>query len=105
MDNIHLSLFETDNKKIISIKIYDIENQDIYAYGYSVFDFIKKKKIILKHHMYHDFFKFNYEKDSIDSLLINRETMQKIISYDVYQIFDMSKHEFCYKFQIIEWIL
>lgn len=105
MENIHLTLFETDNQKIISIKIYDLLNQDVYAYGYSIFDFIKKKKIILKHHLYHDFLKFNYQKDIIDSLLINRDTMQKVISYDVYEIFDMSKIEFCQKFHIIEWIL
>ena len=41
----------------------------------------------------------------IDSLLIDRRTMQKIISYDVYQIFDMSTNEFCDKFNIIEWTL
>ena len=105
MENIHLNLFETDNNKIISIKIYDVLNQDIYAYGYSIFDFIKKKKIILRNHLYHDFFKFNHEKDMIDSLLIDRRTMQKIISYDVYQIFDMSTNEFCDKFNIIEWTL
>jgi hypothetical protein len=105
VEKIHLNLFETDNNKIISIKIYDILNQDIYAYGYSIFDFIKKKKIILKHHIYHDFFKFNHEKDMNESLLIDRDTMQKVISYDVYDIFDMSKKEFCSKFHIIEWIL
>lgn len=105
MENIHLNLFETDNKKIISIKIYDVSNKDIYAYGYSIFDFIKKKKIILRNHLYHDFFKFNHDKDIIDSIIINRDTMQAVISYDVYEIFNMSKREFYQEFKIIEWIL
>lgn len=105
MDNIYLNLFETDNQKIISIKIYDFINHDAYAYGYSVFDFIKKKKITLKDHLYHNFLQFNHKENINNSLIINRDVMIEIISYNVYDIFDMSKKEFFQNFEIIEFII
>lgn len=105
MDDIHVILFETDNSKIISIKIYDIVSQNFYAYGYSFNDILNKKKIYLKDNLYHDFIKINYKNDFLDSLIINRDVMSNIISYNVYDIFDMSKKQFCENFNIIEWIV
>ena len=105
MDDIHVILFETDNSKIISIKIYDIVSQNFYAYGYSLNDILNKKKIYLKDNLYHRFIKINYKNDFLDSLIINRDVMDVIITYNVYDIFDMSKKQFCENFNIIEWIL